>query len=191
MIRIMVVNNLDRKTNNDLEFVRSLLDWCRDRHWRMVLYGGYGLDAYFGKMSRSHGDIDVVVYGQASRREATRQLKSRIRSLRPNVTIRQSENLFQQELDAKGPGFYLNLYYVQTASNPFISLQLVVKSDGETVTNDSIAFPPPEKGELEGMTLEVQNQHAHLQDILQKGGRDNPKYVNDLKLLSTLPSPNI
>lgn len=103
-----------------------------------------------------------------------------------NPEIKILEHLFQVEVDVHANGFTLNLYYVQTANDPFKSLDQVVKSDGTVITNDIAIFPPPQKGRLEGMEVEVQDQHSHIQDIFAKGGLNKPKYINDLKLLDTL-----
>lgn len=174
------------KLRNDLKFIGRCLDFCKHQNWRMVVYGGYGLDGYLRRITRKHGDIDLVIYGTDSHASAAKSISDFIKSLYPDAIIKQTENPFQIEIFASSPGFGLNLYYVQTRDNPFINIHTVIKSDGEIVTNDPSIFPPPQKGSLEGLGLEVQDQSSHLNDILAKGGANESKYIGDLKLLHPL-----
>ena len=178
------------KLNDDLTFIKQFLGFCISHNWRMVVYGGYGLDGYLSKITREHGDIDLVIYGQTDRVRASEEIILFIKTLHPNGTIRQKDNPFQVEVDVNDSGFGLNLYYVQTRDDPFVELHTIVKSTGEIVTNDSSIFPPPEKGRLAQLEVEVQNQGSHLKDILTKGGATESKYISDLKLLYPLFSPS-
>ncbi|MFZ2199774.1 MAG: hypothetical protein WAV40_03220 [Microgenomates group bacterium] len=175
------------KTQSDLQFIERFQSFCISNNFRLVVYGGYGLDGYFRKITRDHGDIDLVIYGSNTHDSATKSISGFIKSLYPNATIKQIKNLFQEEIFANDSGFGLNLYYVQTRDNPFINIHAVIKTDGEIVTNDPLIFPPPKPGSLEGVELEVQDQGSHLKDILAKGGASETKYITDLQLLSSLP----
>lgn len=177
---------MNHKTIKDLEFIKNFQNFCQNNSFRMVVYGGYGLDAYFHQLSRPHGDIDLVIYGIDDRGRAAKLISTFIKSLYPTTSIQQSENPFQVVIDVKDPGFGLNLYYIQTRDNPFINIHTVVKSSGEIVTNDPAIFPPPQQGSLEGLELEVQDQGSHLKDILAKGGASESKYISDLGLLYPL-----
>lgn len=154
----------------------------------MVVYGGYGLDFYFGKISRDHGDIDLVIYGQDSRINAARLIKEYLEKniIKPDISI--SENDYQLVVDVHAKGFTLNLYYIQTQDKPYYNLHSVIKKSGEVAHNDPKMFPPPQQGRHEGSTFEVQDQLSHLSDILAKNGQNNPKYRNDIELLNTLSS---
>lgn len=176
------------KTQSDLQFIERFQSFCISNNFRLVVYGGYGLDAYFRRVSRPHGDIDLVVYGQNSRTKAAKLIRNFIKTIYPNASIKQSENPFQIVIDANYIGFGLDLYYIQTKEDPYLSIHTVIKTNGEVVTNDPSIFPPPMKGSLEGLELEVQDQSSHLKDILAKGGADETKYIGDLQLLSTLLS---
>lgn len=174
------------KLNDDLTFIKQFLDFCKNHSWRMVVYGGYGLDGYLSKITRKHGDIDLVIYGQTDRVRASEEIILFIKTLHPNGTIRQKDNPFQVEVDVNDSGFGLNLYYVQTRDDPFVNINTVVKDSGEIVTNDPTVFPPPKQGMLMDLVVEVQNQGSHLKDILTKGGATESKYISDLKLLYPL-----
>ena len=174
------------KLNNDLSFIKQFQEFCKNSGWRMVVYGGYGLDGFIGRITRDHGDIDLVVYGQSDRIVASDTITSFIKTKYPKATIIKKPNPFQFEVDVNNSGFGLNLYYVQTNNDPFVNIHTVVKADGEIVTNDPSIFPPPEKGRLEQLEVEVQNQKSHLKDIIAKGGANEAKYISDLSLLTPL-----
>lgn len=174
------------KLKNDLGFINQCLNFCKLQKWRMVVYGGYGLDGYFGRITRNHGDIDLVIYGTDTHASAAKSISDFIKSLYSDAIIKQTENPFQVEIFANYSGFGLNLYYVKTKDDPFINIHTVIKLSGEIVHNDPTIFPPPQKGSLEGLELEVQDQDSHLKDILVKGGASESKYIGDLKLLYPL-----
>lgn len=166
--------------------MNKFLDFCKDHKWRMVVYGGYGLDGFIGRITRDHGDIDLVIYGQSNRVVSSDTITSFIKTKYPKATIIKKSHPFQFEIDVHESGFGLNLYYVQTNDDPFVNIHTVVKADGEIVTNDPSIFPPPEKGRLDQLEVEVQNQKSHLKDILAKGGANEAKYISDLGLLTPL-----
>jgi len=58
----------------------------------------------------------------------------------------------------------------------------VYKLNGTIVINSPIDFPPPQSGELGGIVIEVQDQNAHLHDILRKRSTDKslPKHDQDI-----------
>lgn len=171
------------KLKKDLEFIAKFQDYVKVNGWRVVVYGGYGLDAFVGRITRDHRDLDLVVYGTSPHSTAINLISSFVNSIYPKIVVTHSQNLFQSIFDARGSGFFLNLYYIQTRDNPIINIHTIIKQDGEVVTNDKSIFPPPQQGSLEGLSLEVQDQHSHLKDILARGGASEEKYINDLALL--------
>ncbi len=174
------------KLHNDLSFIAKFQEFCKAKDYRMVVYGGYGLDGFYQKITREHGDSDLVIYGQTDRVNASLSITSFITTLLPQSTIKQINSPFQSEFKVKDSGFSLDLYYVQTQDHPLLNIHTVVKENGEIVANDPKVFPPPEKGNLGKLEIEVQNQGSHFKDILAKGGATEPKYERDLKLLYPL-----
>lgn len=175
---------MKNKLDQDLAYINAIQYFCSTNNWLTVVYGGYGMDFYFGKISRDHGDIDIVVYGLTPRNEAITLLVEFLKKMQPGAILVQSYNEFQIEIDLKKCANPINLYYVQTAEPPQITLQKVVKADGSIATNNPADFPPPKKVNFYNHEYLVQDQLSHLREITAKGGQTNPKYVSDIALLS-------
>jgi len=156
------------KTKGDLAFIESLKQFSDSSNWRIVVSGGYGLDILLGQITRTHNDVDIIIYGQDSREDIRTKIPNFLTDLIPNATIKISENDFMVDIDLNSPGLGANIYYVQTGDNPFSNLNKVVKKSGEMVTNSQKRFPPPMSGKLEELEIDVQNPHSHLADILFK-----------------------
>jgi hypothetical protein len=172
-----------RKVENDLTFLRVFRDFARKENWRLVVSGGYGLDLFLGQITRNHRDIDVVIYGQRDRGNARKMLSKFIYSCSKNATVTIENSEYFLELAVKYPGFAGNLYYVQTKEDPFTDLHQVIKSNGESIRNSEARFPSPVLGKLDTLEIEVQEQRAHLADILYKKGSnlEPSKYDQDIE----------
>lgn len=179
---------LKNKTDQDLQLIKDLLIFARDLEWRMVVYGGYGLDFAVGKITRDHGDIDLVFYGQNDRYTAEQKITSYLTQKLESPTFKIEENDFQLVIDVHANKYVLNLYYVQTQSSPYVDLHHVIKKSGEIVVNDPVMFPPPQKGSLSGINVEVQDQLAHKKDILSKGDTLSDKRKKDLDIIENVLS---
>jgi hypothetical protein len=156
------------KTSSDLQFIKSFQVFTKSQNWRIVVYGGYGLDILLGSITRTHNDVDLVIYGQTSRQDALHNIKDFLANLVNNSSVKISENDFMLEIDLKSPGLGANIYYVQINGDPYQSLNVVVKKSGESITNSIKRFPSPLEGVLDDIHIEVQNPHSHLADILDK-----------------------
>ncbi len=177
---------ITNKTDRDLKLIKDFSVFARELGWRIVVYGGYGLDFFLGKITRDHGDIDLVFYGQNDRKSSS-NLISNFLSKNINIpSIEIEENDFQLVIDVHAKNLVLNLYYIQTQLDPYKNLHSVVKKSGEIVVNDSSMFPLPQKGSLYGFVVEVQNQSAHKKDILSKGSILSDKHKKDLELIAAL-----
>ena len=181
----MITNRTDR----DLKLIKDFSVFARELGWRIVVYGGYGLDFSIGKITRDHGDIDLVFYGQNDRDSASKIISNFLSKNLDAPTIDVEENDFQLVIDVHAKSLVLNLYYAQTQLDPYEDLKAIVKKSGEIVVNDPLMFPPPQKGSLNGFEVEVQDQSAHKEDILSKGSFLSDKHKKDLEIISTLSSP--
>ncbi len=47
--------------DKQLSLLLTLLGMCKERGIQMWVFGGYGLDALYGQLTRDHGDIDLCV----------------------------------------------------------------------------------------------------------------------------------
>lgn len=166
-------SNIDQiKLKNHLKFIEAFRVWCQAEGWRLVVYGGYGLDGYLQTITRNHGDIDLVIYGIMSRPESLTKIVDYLNKALNVVEIKSKDEEFLIDIKVKCPIFSGNFYYVQTAEDPYVNLYKVVKLDGTIITNSPIDFPGPVVGKLGDLEFEVQDQSAHLADILRKRKTD-------------------
>ena len=156
------------KTSADLEFIKSFQTFTKSQNWRIVVYGGYGLDILIGSITRTHNDVDLVIYGQDSCEDVRQKITAFLSNLIQEATLEVSENDFMVVIDLHSPGLGANIYYVQTSENPFTNLNKIIKQSGETITNTEKRFPGPVDAVLNDIHIEVQNPHSHLADILYK-----------------------
>lgn len=170
---LIIQSNInDEKLQVHLGFIDSFSYWCRAQNWRLVVYGGYGLDGYLQTITRNHGDVDLVLYGRLPRAQAIAQIVDYLHNAIKGVEVKSKDEDFLIDIKVKSPNISGNFYYVQTVEDPFINLNRVVKTDETIVTNTPTQFPPPVKGKLVDLSVEVQDQSAHLADIIRKRGSD-------------------
>lgn len=176
------------KITTQVNFINKFVALAKTKGWRVVVSGGYGLDFALGRVSRNHGDIDLIIYGHDSRPAAKNILSRLVETLLPgaNLILRQDEYYIDIKLNF--PGLDGNLYYVQTQQDPFVDLCTVIKKTGEVVANSVQQFPLPKIGKIEDIAVEVQDQKAHLDDIIRKGGTKEAKYTQDIENIRQLLS---
>jgi hypothetical protein len=167
------------KTKQDLDFIKSLKLFCDSLGWRIVISGGYGLDILLGQITRSHNDLDIIIYGQSPRKDVIVKMKKYFSNLRKSSSLKISENEFMIDFDLNSPGFGSDIYYVEINNNPYINLNEVIKSNGEKVFNTPKRFPPPVIGKLNDLEIDVQNPNTHLADILFKQQSKPHKLTHD------------
>lgn len=181
------------KIDRDLQFIRSFKLFCKSQKWRIVVSGGYGLDILLGKITRSHNDVDLIIYGQDKREIYINKVKEYLSTNleKPVVTIK--NETFFVEIDINMSGFGANMYYVQTVKNPYDKLNVVIKLNGEQVVNSEKRFPSPVSGQLNNLSVEVQNPNIHLADILVKQRNQTHRSVHDQDIsnLRTITDPAI
>lgn len=156
------------KVDSHLKFIESFIDFSKQKGWRVVVYGGYGLDGYLQTITRNHGDIDLVIYGQSPRSEALTNISKYLNQMLVGVEVNAKDQDFLIDMKVKSKTIQGNFYYVQTAADPFSNLNIVIKLDGSAVTNSPKDFPSPVPGKLGELAVEVQDQIAHLADIYRK-----------------------
>lgn len=186
---LTIQSNIDQlKLQADLSFIDSFGKWCRDQGWRLVVYGGYGLDGYLQTITRNHGDIDLVIYGHSPRSQALASIIKYLNQTINEVEVKSKDQDFLIDIKVKSKSISGNFYYVQTVNDPYHNLNSVIRLDGTQITNSPKDFPPPVKGKLGKFEVEVQNQSAHLADIFRKRGSDtaHPKHDQDIDNIQTL-----
>ena len=53
-----------QKIRNDLHFIERMTELAREKGCRLIVSGGYAVDGSLGRITRSHVDIDIQIYGQ-------------------------------------------------------------------------------------------------------------------------------
>jgi len=172
------------KIISDLDFLTVFTKFAKSNNWRIVVSGGYGLDGYLGVITRSHGDLDLIIYGQNSRTTALNKLTTYLSSTIVDATVIAKQEPFYLELDINAHNFGGNFYYVETVDDPFINIQTIIKDDGTMITNSLEDFPPPSPGKLDNLLVEVQDQGAHLGDILQRRENDTALSKHDQDIVN-------
>jgi hypothetical protein len=188
---LVIQNDINQsRLQAHLDFIDSFVSWCKENNWRTIVYGGYGLDGYLQAITRNHGDIDLVMYGQSPRSVALGSIVNYLNKTLSDVEVKTSDEEFFIDIKIKSKNIQGNFYYVQTAENPFSNLNIVIKVDGSVVTNSPKDFPPPVPGKLGNREVEVQDQKAHLEDILRKRSTDesHARHDQDIENISKIAS---
>ncbi len=189
MNKIIIAEKINQsKVNSEIQFIAHFIAFAKKLNLRVVVYGGYGLDGYLQAITRNHGDIDLVMYGIMPRSEALPKIVDYLNEVLKEVKIVSKDNDFLIDIKVKSKNIQGNFYYVQTGQDPFIDLKTVIKLDGTTVTNSPEDFPLPVQGKLGNLMVEVQDQSAHLQDIIRKrkNSESCAKHDQDIENLNTI-----
>lgn len=181
------------KIGHDITILKNLRQFTYENNWRSVVSGGYGLDLFLSLTTRTHNDIDVVIYGQEDREEAIKKLNRFIVNTISHPDSHASHETFYMELDVNAPGFGANLYFVETIEKPFVNYNIVKKFDGSVEVNPESKSPRPRLGKMGKFEVEIQDQNAHLADILKKSSKSSPtsKYDQDIQNLRHITDPKV
>lgn len=178
-------NTQKQKVKSDLSFLKKILNYSKQKGFRVVVSGGYGLDGILGEITRSHNDLDLIIYWNKKRAETVEQTKKFIIKIFPQAQINIKPDIFYTEIDVNTKDFGANIYLVETINNPLKNINDIKKSDGKIKKNTEKDFPLPVKAKLLGINFEAQNPETHLKDILLKRKRlkKHPKHQQDIKNL--------
>jgi hypothetical protein len=158
-----------QKIASDIAFLSALLHYAKSTGWRIVVSGGYGMDGFFGCITRYHRDVDVIVYGMDSHDNGEKKMRDWMNQSmeQAKMTIKNTDFYREIDIEIHGVGSYA-LYYVQTQHDPFVTIDDVIRLDGNLVSNTPDHFPHPVPGIIGELFLEVQDQNQHLADIYRK-----------------------
>jgi hypothetical protein len=180
-----------QKADSDFVFLKSLIGVAKINSWRVVVSGGYGMDFFLGKITRSHNDLDMIIYGKENKPDAVRKLNGFILDYFPKAKILTKPQEFYTEVDINDSDFSANIYFVETVNDPQLDLNKIRKLDGEVVVNTEDKFPKPVPGRIGDFEIEVQDQSAHLADILKRRGHESVpnKRDPDIEILGSVTDP--
>jgi hypothetical protein len=179
------------KADSDFLFLKALIKFAKANDWRVVVSGGYGMDFFLNKLTRYHGDLDVIIYGKENRSDAVRKLEKFIQGYFSKAKILTKPQEFYVEIDINVLGFGANLYFVETVDDPNINLKKIRKFNGDVIVNKISEFPMPVSGKIGDFEVEVQDQNAHLADIFKRRGHDKSlsKHDPDILRLTKVTDP--
>lgn len=162
------LSSLDKKkVSNDLKFIQKMTANAHKFGCRVVISGGYANDGALGQITRSHGDIDLQVYGNQD--DANALIKDIVGESSKNTETINLEDrgreTYYHVFKAKDNGFGADIYYVQVVTDPYSNEKIVLKSNGTQTEkqyfNTSIVT-------LDGVTFEAVNPDEGLKDITSK-----------------------
>lgn len=171
------------KIQRDLRFIGLISKLAKEKNCRLIVSGGYAVDGSLGRITRSHGDIDIQIFGQGSEGDrivgklVADAIKDEL-SLSDVVIHDKERQEFYHAFVAKQKGFGADIYYVQVKDDPFGVDKHVVKKDG-TITERQ-EYETVEVT-LEGVTFEAISPIPELVDKLYKRTirGDDPKSKHD------------
>ena len=184
----------DQKVNNDLFLISLLTKLGKELELRVIIAGGYAVDAALGKISRYHNDIDAQVYGKSINPiETITTLLQKVAeqdSQFDNFVIEdKAQTEYYRNLYIKIGGTIADIYYLQTNKNPFESTKILIKQDG-TITE------PHEYDTnnvtLNGISFEAQDPLTEVVDKIYKrehrGDEKKDKHQQDIENLKEIVS---
>jgi hypothetical protein len=174
-----------RKVTSDLNFLSRLLSFSKNKGFRVVVSGGYGLDGILEEITRPHNDLDMTLFAKGDRKKTVKAVKSFIVNYFPSATITTKPGYFYEAVEINAKGFGAAIYVVETINNPLKDIRTIKLTDGKTQVNSEKRFPPPVKAELHNLQFEAQNPNLHLADILYKRKKEKrlKKHKQDIQNL--------
>lgn len=163
----------------DLGFIKSFQQLASQNNWRIVVSGGYGLDILLGVITRNHGDIDLILYGNNPRDKASDTIINHLKQIIDLPKVSTQQEIFYCNINLKSTRLSANIYYVQTVNDPHINIHSVIKLDREVVVNNNDRFPSPVIGRINDLEIEVENPNTHLADILFKRRSQKNRLTHD------------
>lgn len=176
------------KVKKDLEIIDLSVSFVQEKGYRAIVAGGYAVDAFLGKITRPHNDIDLQLFSQNSDPfEIVNALVAKIKGEKPGISdlklTYKERRTYYHSILLEGKGIGIDIVYVQVTTDPFTEDKIVVKNDG--------SFSPSHKYEthlvnFQGIEFEAQLPIVELADKIQKRQKGAPtrdKHTQDIENL--------
>lgn len=176
-----------KKIKKDLFFMDLAKKLAIDKEYRLIVSGGYSADGSFGRITRSHGDVDIQIFGKGKFvGQFLNELIDKARrelSLPDLELVDEGRKEFYHSYVARGSGFRADIYYIQVTSDPYGVDKYVIKKDG---THSDRQKYDTVQAELEGVVFEATSPESELKDILYKREvrGDKPKLEHDQDIVN-------
>ncbi len=153
-----------RQVESDIQFVGNVSDKGRELGLRVVIHGGYAVDANLGTVTRPHKDIDMQVYGQDE--DPLNAIKNLMVGFTNNsIEDKGREMFYHNYLLRRNEGSGVDLYYIHVSTDPFLDEKVIVKADGSL--SESHKYETV-KVQLNGIEFEAANAVTELVDKMHK-----------------------
>ena len=168
LIKQTLNSDQERKVQDDLRLIASLIKIGRENGLRIIISGGYAVDGFLGEVTRYHNDIDIQIYG--TKENAAEVVKRLLDILGSAIgweykTEDKGRKEYYHNLVYHFKNSILDIYYLQTKTIPLGREKYIVKSDGNVDEQD---FGEPIFGKIGRITFEIQNPSWELQDKIYK-----------------------
>lgn len=178
MISQVITDEQKKKIDTDLQFISLINQVGKQLGYRVIIAGGYAVDAALGQITRPHNDMDIQIYGKDNDGLAVvHSLLSAVAKKAPQFTDYSVEDKVHKEyyrnLYVKIEKSIADIYYLQTQNNPFDNHKEIIKKDG-TVTEPHIY--ETKKLTLNNIEFEAQDPLTEVADkIYKRDFRGDPK----------------
>ncbi len=127
-----------------LDALLALLKQCDAVDLPICVFGGYGLDALYGKLTRDHHDFDIIVATDNQEPLIEILMTLGYEHVPAWSEVGRKDCYIQREL---GPDFVLELATIDEAKLAYVSQQHGIDADL------SLVFPPEPNGQLLGQAM--------------------------------------
>lgn len=190
---IRIAEDIDwKKVISDLNSLDSFKSFAKNNNWRMVVSGGYSLDLFLHLTTRTHNDVDLIIYGQEDKINAIKKIGYYMHQKFDDAAfIAQNEVLFTI-FGVHSQKFGANIYFIETVEDPFKNHRKIKKPDGQIIAVSDKELPKPTRGKIGEFEFEIEDQNAHMADILRKYKTTKlpTKYIQDLDNLKHIIDPS-
>ena len=187
LIKQKLTSDQEKKIKADFQLIDKLTKIAAYNGMRVIISGGYAVDGFFGEITRYHNDIDIQIYG--IKENAEEAIERLLDSIAPAngweyTTEDKGRKEYYHNLVYKFGSSTLDVYYLQTKTNPLGKEKFIIKSDGSV---DQQRFDEPIFGRIGDITFEIQNPEWELKDKIYKreerGDPKRPEHVQDIENL--------
>lgn len=190
LIKQKLTTEQEKKSQEGLSLISLLTKVGRDNGFRIIISGGYAVDGFLGEITRYHNDIDIQIYG--TKENAEEVVERLLDSIAPAdgweyTTEDKGRKKYYHNLVYKFRNSTLDIYYLQTKTNPLGKEKFIIKADGSV---DEQEFGKPIYGKLGNISFEIQDPLVEMKDkIYKREERGDPKRyehdqdINNLKLV--------
>lgn len=163
------------KMRKDLQFIGLVSRIAKELECRIVIAGGYAIDAALGQITRYHNDIDMQIYSQnPDALNATKELLAKIGnqdSRFADFTIEEKDHTeFYKNFYVKIGTQIIDIYYLQTTTDPFAEKKIIMKNGGDSTPPHPFETQP---ANFKSAAFEIQIPLIEAVEKIRKRGNEN------------------